>query len=53
MKHIIDIETWERTGKAITKEGKLVMPIAMTIHHGFIDGHHLSLFYRKVEELLK
>ncbi len=25
----------------------------MTIHHGFIDGHHLSLFYRKVEELLK
>lgn len=40
-------------GKAITKEGKLVMPIAMTIHHGFVDGHHLSLFYKKVEELLK
>ena len=40
-------------GKAIIKEGKLVMPIAMTIHHGFVDGHHLSLFYRKVEELLK
>lgn len=40
-------------GKAIAKEGKLVMPIAMTIHHGFVDGHHLSLFYRKVEELLK
>ena len=40
-------------GKAIIKEDKLVMPIAMTIHHGFVDGHHLSLFYRKVEELLK
>lgn len=40
-------------GKAITREGKLVMPIAMTIHHGFVDGHHLSLFYKKVEELLK
>ena len=40
-------------GKAILKEGKLVMPIAMTIHHGFIDGHHLSLFYKKVEEFLK
>ena len=40
-------------GKAIIKKGKLVMPIAMTIHHGFVDGHHLSLFYRKVEELLK
>lgn len=41
------------SGKAILKEGKLVMPIAMTIHHGFIDGHHLSLFYKKVEEFLK
>ena len=40
-------------GKAILKEGKLVMPIDMTIHHGFIDGHHLSLFYKKVEEFLK
>ena len=40
-------------GKAILKEGKLVMSIAMTIHHGFIDGHHLSLFYKKVEEFLK
>ena len=40
-------------GKAILKEGKLVMPIAMTIHHGFIDGHHLSLFYKKVEEWLQ
>ena len=40
-------------GKAILKEGKLVMPIAITIHHGFIDGHHLSLFYKKVEEFLK
>lgn len=40
-------------GKAITKEGKLVMPVAMTVHHGFVDGHHLSLFYKKVEEFLK
>ena len=40
-------------GKAVVREGKLVMPIAMTIHHGFIDGHHLSLFYKKVEEFLK
>lgn len=40
-------------GKAITRDGRLIMPIAMTIHHGFVDGHHLSLFYRKVEEWLK
>lgn len=40
-------------GKAIARDGRLIMPIAMTIHHGFVDGHHLSLFYRKVEEWLK
>lgn len=40
-------------GKAIVREGKLIMPIAMTIHHGFVDGYHLSLFYKKVEEWLK
>lgn len=40
-------------GKAIVRESKLIMPIAMTIHHGFVDGHHLSLFYKKVEEWLK
>ena len=34
-------------GKAVIRGGVLVMPIAMTIHHGFIDGHHLSLFYKK------
>lgn len=40
-------------GKAIARDGRLIMPIAMTIHHGFVDGHHLSLFYKKVEEWLK
>ncbi len=40
-------------GKAILREGKLVMPIAMTIHHGFVDGHHISLFYKKVEDFLR
>jgi len=41
------------SGKAIVKEGKLIMPISMTLHHGFVDGHHIALFYKKVEELLK
>lgn len=40
-------------GKAVVRGGVLVMPIAMTIHHGFIDGHHISLFYKKIEEFLK
>lgn len=40
-------------GKAVTRGGELVMPIAMTVHHGFIDGHHFSLFFKKVEEFLR
>lgn len=40
-------------GKAIVREGELVMPIAMTIHHGFIDGFHVTRFYKIVEALLK
>ena len=40
-------------GKAVTREGRLVMPIAIYVHHGFVDGAHLSEFFRKVEEYLK
>lgn len=39
-------------GKAITREGLLVMPIAIYVHHGFVDGAHLAEFYRKVAEYL-
>ncbi|MEG0463229.1 chloramphenicol acetyltransferase [Bacteroides sp.] len=39
-------------GKAVVRGNELVMPIAMTVHHGFIDGHHLALFFKKVEEFL-
>lgn len=39
-------------GKAVVREGKLVMPIALYTHHGFVDGKHLADFYRKVEEVL-
>lgn len=40
-------------GKAVIRGGELVMPIAMTVHHGFVDGHHFSLFFKAVEEFLK
>ncbi len=40
-------------GKAVERDGKLIMPISMTLHHGFVDGHHIALFYKKVEEFLK
>ncbi len=39
-------------GKAIMREGKLVMPIAIYVHHGFVDGIHLADFYAKVERFL-
>lgn len=96
MKHLIDIETWERkdnynffreftnswiaitsevncteayaeakapghpldyplmnAGKAVKREGRLVMPIALTVSHAFVDGAHISLFFEKVEKYLK
>lgn len=39
-------------GKCIQKEGKWMMPIALAVHHGFIDGIHISCFYRLTEEYL-
>ncbi len=40
-------------GKAVVREGQLVMPISISVHHGFVDGHHIALFFKTVEELLK
>ena len=40
-------------GKAVTREGKLVIPVAIYVHHGFVDGAHIAEFFRKTEEFLK
>lgn len=40
-------------GKAIERNGRMVMPMAICVHHGLCDGYHLSLFFKKVEEYLK
>lgn len=40
-------------GKAVTKEDKLFVPVAIYVHHGFVDGAHIAEFYRKTEEYLK
>lgn len=40
-------------GKAIVRDGKLVMPISMNVHHGFVDAHHVSLCYKTVEKWLR
>lgn len=40
-------------GKAVMREGQLIMPISLSVHHGFVDGYHISLFFKTIEELLK
>lgn len=40
-------------GKAVIRDGRLVMPIAMTLHHGFVDGFHVNQFYKKIETFLR
>ncbi len=40
-------------GKAVMKEGRMMMPVAISFHHGLCDGFHISNFYKKVEEYLK
>ena len=39
-------------GKAIIREGKLMMPVAITISHAFADGLHITRFFQKIEEKL-
>lgn len=39
-------------GKAVTREGKLVMPVAITISHAFADGLHITRFMQKTEAAL-
>lgn len=40
-------------GKAVVREGRRVMPIALTVNHAFADGEHISIFFEKVEQYLK
>lgn len=40
-------------GKAVVREGRLVMPLSIYVNHAFVDGSHLSAFFRKVEQYLK
>lgn len=40
-------------GKAIMREGRLMMPIALCVNHAFVDGAHITQFFQKVEECLK
>lgn len=39
-------------GKAIVRDNTLIMPVAISLHHGFVDGHHVSLFYKSIQQTL-
>lgn len=39
-------------GKVVTREGKMVMPVAINAHHGFVDGAHFTDFFARVERYL-
>ena len=40
-------------GKAIKREGKMYIPVFITVNHGLCDGYHVSLFYENVQKYLK
>lgn len=40
-------------GKAILKDGKMMMPVAISFHHGLCDGYHISKFFKNIENYLK
>lgn len=40
-------------GKAVMREGRLKMPYSICVNHAFVDGAHLSLFFKKVEAYLR
>lgn len=39
-------------GKVVSREGKLVMPVAITVNHAFVDGHQLGMFFDKMNQWL-
>lgn len=48
-KFLAPVVTW---GKFEEKDGKLIMPLTMNIHHAVADGFHLSRFFNEVRELV-
>lgn len=38
------------TGKVYNREGKMIMPVSITAHHGFIDGKQIGLLLAKIDE---
>lgn len=41
------------SGKAVSREGRLVFPLSIYVNHAFVDGSHLASFFGKIEEYLR
>lgn len=39
-------------GKFLEKEGKLMMPVSITVHHALVDGYHVGEFFKYYQEEL-
>lgn len=48
-KYLAPVVTW---GKYEEKDGRMIMPITMNIHHAVADGYHLSRFFLEVQKLI-
>ncbi len=40
-------------GKAVCRDGRMFMPLGLSVNHSFVDGAHIALFMEKVEQYLK
>lgn len=40
-------------GKAIRRDGRLLLPLSIYVNHAFVDGSHLASFFQKAETCLK
>ena len=46
----IPIIIWDKFNN---ENGKITMNLMIMIHHGFMDGYQISMFYKKLEEKIK
>lgn len=55
MKHAGSIKTGDSvprisTGKLLQEEGKLLLPVSISVHHGLMDGQNVAEFLQKLKE---
>jgi chloramphenicol O-acetyltransferase type A len=51
-KHGVDCAPRIAWGKFEKKDGKLMMPVALQVHHGLMDGYHVGLYYQGLQSYI-